>query len=210
MPDGWTIATIGTSRLGREIEVWSLVPESATRRIVVVGGVHGNEPASPPVVRSLVDVDYPADMAVWLVPVANPDGVAGGVRTNGAGVDLNRNFGFDWRPSDGGPAPFSEPETAALVALIDQVRPDLIVWVHQPLDYVSSIGTTTDVYEAAWARGSGVPVRPDVTQHGGGETWANLEVGYPSMLVEIDTWAATPAIVAAHRAGFVELLTVVG
>lgn len=176
----------------------------------MVGGVHGNEPVSPPVVRSLVDVEYPDDVAVWLVPVLNPDGSAGGTRSNATGVDLNRNFGWEWWPSDGGSAPFSEPESAAIVGLIGDLRPDVVVWVHQPLGYVSSIGSTPDAYEQAWSRGSGLPVRPDVTQHGGAESWTNLSAGIPSMLVEVDSWAATPELVAAQRNGFIELLSVVG
>lgn len=199
---------LGVSHFGRPIEVWSYTPEAPTTNVVVVGGIHGNEPVSPPIVRSFVDVAYPDGVAVWLVPVLNPDGSISGTRSNGLGVDLNRNFGWNWWPSDGGGEPFSQPETAAIVALIDAVDPDLVVWVHQPLGYVSSIGTTPDAYEQAWSRGSGVPVRPDVTQHGGGESWTNLAAGIDSMLIEVDGWSATPEIVAAHRNGFVELLAV--
>lgn len=176
--------------------------------MVVVGGIHGNEPVSPPIVRSLVEVAYPDDVAVWLVPALNPDGVAAGTRASATDVDLNRNFPWRWWPSDGGPGALSEPETAAVAQLVQDVQPTVVVWVHQPLGYVSSIGTTPDRYEQAWSQASGVPVRPDVTQHGGGESWTNLMAGYPSMLIEVDGWDATPEIVAAHRAGFEALLAV--
>ena len=197
---------IGTSVLGRDITALRRPVANPRRVVFVVGGVHGNEPVSPPVVRSLVEVWLPDDVEVWLVPELNPDGVAAGTRANANDVDLNRNFGWAWRPSDGGTAPFSEPEPRAVAGLIETLRPGLVVWVHQPLGYVSSVGATTDAFEQAWSRGSGVPIRRDVTQHGGGESWTAFTVGLPSMLVEVDGWQATPDNVAAHQNGFRELI----
>jgi protein MpaA len=203
LPFGWTRAVIGESVQGREIEVL-VRPASATPRatVLAIGGIHGNEPVTPPAVRGLIEADVADDVEVWLVPVANPDGSAAGLRCNANGVDLNRNFSWEWRRGDGGSAPFSEPETQALRDLVEQVDPDVVVWVHQPLGYVSSIGTTRSALEQAWGAASGLPVRADVTQHGGGETWSNMVAGVPSMLVEIDGWSATPETVDAQRAAF--------
>ncbi len=139
---------------------------------------------------------------MWLVPELNPDGVAAGTRWNANGVDLNRNFSWDWRESDGGPSPLSEPEAQAITDFIERTRPGLVMWVHQPYGYVGSVGTTAREFEAAWSAGSGLPTRSGVTQHGGGESWTVFEAGLPSVLVEIDTWAATEEIVAAQLAGF--------
>jgi murein peptide amidase A len=110
--------------------------------VLVIGGLHGNEPVTPPAVRGLLLAPIAPDVEVWLVPVANPDASAAGLRCNANGVDLNRNFPWDWRLSDGGPAPLSEPETQALVTLVEQQHPDVVIWVHQPLGYVSAIGPT--------------------------------------------------------------------
>lgn len=206
IPPDWTVESIGVSVLGRPITSWSRRVEGATRRVVVFGAIHGNEPASPPTVRSLVDIAYPPDVEVWLVPELNPDGVAAGTRWNANGVDLNRNFSWGWRADDGGPEPLSEPETRAAVGLVDRVAPDLVVWVHQPYGYVSSVGGSDDVFEQWWSVGSGLPVRDDVTQHGGGESWSHFHAGLDSMLIEIETWDATPAIVTAQRAGFERLI----
>ena len=206
IPDGWIVEPIGISVQGREIDSWSRRVDGPARTVVVIGAVHGNEPASPPTVRALVEVAYPDDMEVWLVPTLNPDGVAAGTRWNANGVDLNRNFPWDWRAVDGGPGPLSEPEAQAAVSLVDRLRPDVVVWVHQPYGYVTSVGGSNDVYEQSWSAGSGLPARPDVTQHGGGESWAHFQAGLDSMLVEIGTWAATPEIVAAQRAGFEQLI----
>jgi protein MpaA len=202
VPPEWTTAVVGRSVQDRPIEAYVRAVDEPVRRVVVIGGLHGNEPVSPPSVRGMLDAQVPEDVEVWLVPVANPDGSAAGLRCNANGVDLNRNFSWDWRPDDGGPAPLSEPETQAMATLVEGIRPDLVVWVHQPLDYVSAIGPTAAELEEAWGAGSGLPVRPDVTQHGGGESWSAFVAGVPSMLIEVDGWVATPEIVDAQRAGF--------
>ena len=191
---------------GRDITALVRRADSPRQRVLVIGGLHGNEPVTPPVVGGLLEAQVSSDVDVWLVPIANPDGSAAGTRCNANGVDLNRNFPWEWRPQDGGPVPLSEPETQALADLVEELRPDIVVWVHQPLGYVSAIGTTSPRFELAWSAGSGLPVRPDVTQHGGGESWSALVAGVPSMLIEIDGWSATPEVVEAQRAGFEALL----
>lgn len=209
LPEGWRVESAGTSVQGRDLTVWVRPVDAPARTVVVIGGIHGNEPVSPPAVRAMVGADIPADTEVWLLPLMNPDGSAIGTRCNANGVDLNRNFSWGWRADTGGPAAFSEPEPTAAAALVERVAPDVVVWVHQPLGYVSSIGATPDSYEQAWAIAAGVPVRPDVTQHGGGESWTAFVAGYPSMLIEVSTYLATPEMVASHVAGFAALLEVV-
>ena len=195
---------------GRDIVARVRPVEAPRRRVLVIGGLHGNEPVTPPTVRGLVLASHADDVEVWLVAEANPDGVAAGTRWNASGVDLNRNFPWGWSAVDGGPSPLSEPETQALAALVERLQPDIVIWVHQPYGYVSSIGPTESALEEAWAAAAGLPVRPDVTQHGGGESWTAFAAGRRSMLIEIDSWAATPEIVAAHRAGYEAMLTALG
>jgi hypothetical protein len=195
---------------GRDIRALIRPVDAPRRRVVMIGGLHGNEPVSPPTVRGLVEGSVADDVEVGLGPEATPDGVAAGARCNANGGALNRNFTWGWRPDDGGPAPLSEPESQALAALIERVQPDVVVWIHQPYGYVSSIGPTASALEEAWAAASGGPVRPDVTQHGGGESWTAFVAGRPSMLIEIDSWSATHEIVAAHRAGYEAMLAALG
>ena len=62
---------------GRDIVALHRPVADARRRVIVIGAVHGNEPADPPIVRALVDVPLADDIEVWLVPEMNVDGVAG-------------------------------------------------------------------------------------------------------------------------------------
>jgi predicted deacylase len=80
--------------------------------VLVVGCIHGNECAGIPVAHALERVHPNFDL--WIVPNLNPDGYAAGTRQNARGVDLNRNWSYQWpgggRPWDvyyPGPRPFS-------------------------------------------------------------------------------------------------------
>jgi protein MpaA len=117
-------------------------------RILVVGCIHGNEPAGIAIVRALERAHPKADL--WLVPVLNPDGLAAGTRQNADGVDLNRNFPSLWQrfghPGStyySGPKPFSEPETRAARDLIRRIKPRYTIWYHQHMDVVWAYGRST-------------------------------------------------------------------
>src|SRR5262249_8585290 len=61
--------------------------------VLLFGGIHGDEPGSVEVLLDLA-ARLPAAPAapLWLVPVANPDGIARGTKNSARDVDLNRNF----------------------------------------------------------------------------------------------------------------------
>ena len=86
----------------------------------------------------------PDGVELWLVESMNPDGQAAQVRQNANGVDLNRNFPYKWgvdrragRSQYAGTGPASEPETQAIINLISQLRPDIVIWYHQDLFVIS-------------------------------------------------------------------------
>ena len=124
-----TREVVGTSVEGRPIVAIHRAVPGATRVVLIIGCIHGDEQAGMRVVRRLRDrAHLPADLDLWLVPTVNPDGVAADRRTNAHGVDLNRNFAYHWRPTSkgltwSGPRPLSEPESVALGALQERLEP---------------------------------------------------------------------------------------
>ena len=84
----------GHSVQGRPIRALELGFGSGSRgsrRVLVVGCIHGDECAGTAVVRRLEQLPPPI-FDLWVVPTVNPDGRAAGTRENARGVDLNRNF----------------------------------------------------------------------------------------------------------------------
>jgi hypothetical protein len=140
----------GRTLLFREIPPRS---GSAKVKILVLGGIHGDELTSSTVVFDWIERIPRAgnDQIHWRVlPVVNPDGLLKrpATRVNARGVDLNRNFPTDNWEKDAprywikytnrdprrnpGPAPSSEPETRWVLAEIEAFKPDLIISVHAP------------------------------------------------------------------------------
>jgi protein MpaA len=135
--------------------------------VLVIGCIHGDEDAGLAVVDDLMTATVPDGVDLWLVPSMNPDGQAHRVRTNAHQVDLNRNFPQNWgplgQPGDSqyaGTGPASEPETAAIVALVERIRPSLTVWYHQDLNRID-VGTgRAGQIQRRYAQLTGLPVVP--------------------------------------------------
>jgi len=129
---------VGRSVLGRPILAHRQGPADAPSVLLVLGQMHGSEPRGRDVVRAITSMAPPPGVQVWTISTMNPDGAAVGRRTNAHGVDPNRNFPYGWSPRYSsrlyyypGSAPATEPEVVALMAFLDQLRPDLIVSMHQ-------------------------------------------------------------------------------
>jgi protein MpaA len=171
------VVRLGKSAEGRPID--ALHMGSASRAdLLVVGCVHGDEPAGIAVTRALrrtLAARVPID--AWLIDDLNPDGRAAHTRVNGRGVDLNRNFPWRWRqlfrrgdPQYGGPRPLSEPESRAAARLIRRVRPRISIWFHQPLRVVDRSGGSVGV-ERRFSRLSGLPLRRLTRYPGSAVSW---------------------------------------
>jgi protein MpaA len=175
---------IGTSVGGRPITAVRR-GETGGRVVLVIGIIHGDEAAGALIVDRLGQLDVPAGIDLWLVPSMNPDGQADIDRHNANQVDLNRNFPYEWgpigAPGDGqyaGTGPASEPETQAMVAFIDEIRPDLVIWYHQDLFRIAP-GTGRDgAIRARYAELVGLPVVSITggTYTGVAATWARRAI----------------------------------
>jgi protein MpaA len=137
----------GVSVEGRPIEAIDVAGthEGAGLGALIFGAIHGDEPGSAELCRRFVDglAVAPPPHRILVIPALNPDGLHAGRKNNARDVDLNRNFAArNWQRAhqpgyDPGPAPESEPETAALVALIARHQPRALVAVHQPFRCVN-------------------------------------------------------------------------
>jgi len=139
---------IGYSALGRPLNAYRLGAGPIKRALI--GGLHGGYEANTTRLMSAT-LDYlrehpeaiPPEITLFIVPLANPDGYAAGTdalvgRMNGRGVDLNRNWDYQWqmtathgtRPVFAGRAAFSEPETRALRDFILRHNMDAVIFYH--------------------------------------------------------------------------------
>src|SRR3954447_21303389 len=88
---------VGHSVDGRAIRPVVLGSAPPAHTLLVVGCIHGNEPAGLAITRALARAGPRAGAEIVVVQALNPDGcVASGTRQNARGVDLNRNFPSNW------------------------------------------------------------------------------------------------------------------
>jgi protein MpaA len=155
------------------------------RRVVVFGVIHGDEQAGLQVIALLNELPVPDGVDLYLVDSMNPDGVANNTRGNANGVDLNRNFPYNWgpigAPGDGqyaGSAAASEPEAQAAVELIGALRPDLVIWYHQDLFTIAPGQGRDGAIRARYAELTGLPMETITggTYTGVAAQWARNEL----------------------------------
>lgn len=169
---------IGHSVEGRPIRATRVGSEAAPFNVLVVGNIHGNEPAGEAIIKRLRKAEPPDGVALWLVRTANPDGRAAVSRHNARGVDLNRNFPWRWRsgPRDvyyPGRKPASEPETRAIMRFVREVRPQLGIYYHQMLGMVVRARGVDRSIQAEYARRTGLPLRWLPNYRGTAIGWQN-------------------------------------
>jgi protein MpaA len=206
---------IGQSVEGRPITVIERGTQGG-KVVLVVGVIHGNEPAGVQIVRDLVVARVPEGIHLYLVDVMNPDGLAHDTRTNAHDVDLNRNFPYRWaplgQPGDwqyAGPGPGSEPETQAMVAFISEIRPELAVWYHQDLYRLSPATGAKGLLVQRYADLTGLPIVPVTggTYTGTASPWQeNVISGSAAFIVELGPTLSDEEAVT-HAAAVLDIAT---
>lgn len=188
---------LGRSTEGRPI--WggtfgAEIAPGATAPLLVVGGVHGDEPSSVEAVVALVLrlMAGAAPAPLVLVPALNPDGLARGAKNSARDVDLNRNFpSRNWQAAHApgyfpGPAPLSEPEARLVADLVDRHAVRGVVAVHAPFACVNYDGPAAD-WAAAVAAACGWPARGDIGYPTPGSlgSWLGVDRGLPVLTLEL-------------------------
>jgi protein MpaA len=197
--------TIGYSVRHRPIHAVVIGDPRSPARMLVVGCIHGNEPAGIAITRRLIATSRQPGVALWVVPVLNPDGLASHTRVNADLVDLNRNFPWHWRPLGplgdpqyAGPRPMSEPETRAAAALIRRVWPQITIWFHQHATLVDLSGGDPRI-ERRFARLVGLPAIELARYPGSAASWSNSRLaGTTAFVVELPAGTLAPAAVTDY------------
>ena len=177
-----SIANWKKTALGTAIELHASAPLDdlrGKRPIVLIGGVHGDEPEGVRLAKDTLAwlLSWPKNNKVsentlcpWIViPCLNVDGFTKNTRVNGRGVDLNRNYpSRDWTPEAKaeryfpGSAPASEPETQAMVDLIRTHDPRLVIHCHSWNPMVVGTGELAAKDAQRLADSSGYKAVPEI------------------------------------------------
>ncbi len=130
---------------GRPIEVLSF--GEGERTILLMAGVHGDERNGVEMVGRIVERLRSCDRLagrIVVMPLVNPDGYEAGTRRNARGIDLNRNFPTEdfvgTEDAPGGVEPASEPETRAVLDVVERFEPWMIITLHEALACVNYNG----------------------------------------------------------------------
>jgi murein peptide amidase A len=161
---------IGHTVLGRPIEAVHFTPPSYAKprpTALLFGAIHGDEAVTQLMLERLGDelVERPPGRDTWIVPCVNVDGVLAGTRNNANDVDLNRNFasqswGTARRPGyNPGHSPEDQPETRALVELIERIHPHRVIALHATYRMVNWDGCAEPLAHEIAER-CGYPVEP--------------------------------------------------
>lgn len=183
-------------------------------KTLIFAAIHGDEANTAFVANQLVehltknpDAYYGRRVAV--MPVANPDGLARGTRTNAREIDLNRNFpaknfavGKKGRYF-GGEEPASEPESQLLIQLIDDWKPDRIITLHAiargkhgnnfdgPAERLAETMSFHNQYAVLKSMGYPTP--------GSFGSWAGVDRKLPTITLEVPSDASGPTAWRENR-----------
>lgn len=204
---------VGHSVRDRQIRAYVVGNPRAPRRLLLVGCIHGNEPAGEAITHHLRSLAPPAGAVWWLVDAFNPDGCAAGTRQNAHGVDLNRNSPWHWRPLDqpgglfySGRRPLSEPESRAINRLVTRTRPTITIWYHQHAALVDTSSGGDRAIEARYARAVGLPLRSYGVFPGSITAWQNATFKKDTaFVVELPPGRLSRREIARHVAAILAL-----
>jgi murein peptide amidase A len=209
---------------GQPIYTQDLPRQDAKMRVLVVGGIHGDELSTASLALHWLQLakEIPADAHWRFIPLLNPDGLLStpARRTNANGVDLNRNFPTpNWEREAKiyweqkvkrdprrwpGPKPLSEPESKFLHDEMERFKPHLIVSIHAPYGVLDFDGPTTPPTKLGRLYLDQVGIFPGSLGNYGG-----VHKGMPVVTIELPSAFRTP-LNAEMRQMWLDLLRWMG
>jgi murein peptide amidase A len=196
-------------------DVPASVPAAAPPRVLVLGGIHGDEYSAVVVAFQWIERlkgDRFQRFQWRVLPCVNPDGLLAepSQRTNAHGVDLNRNFPTPdwgshaisyWRDktrSDPrrfpGKSAGSEAETRWIIEQIRSYRPDAIVSIHAPLNLLDFDGPYAPPAKLGYLR-----LAPIGTYPGSLGGYAGIYLKLPVFTPELPTAQHSPSAEQSGR-----------
>ncbi len=207
---------IGTGSDGSPINVYIREACDSTniKTIFIASSIHGSESGGQFVSHELLfNENLPRNIRVIAIPEINKAGILGRsarYRVNANGVNLNRNFAYNWTLSnrgdnynDSGPSAASEPETQALVNFLNSLGSvELSLHYHDNISWVAAAGSTNvSIARAYAAHTPDTPLRAaeggKVYQAGSLDGWHNQRFGIPTLLIELSN-DQSPQIIQGH------------
>ncbi len=205
---------------GQPMWVRDLPVPHAKLRVLVVGGIHGDELSSASLALHWIAMaqEIPAQTHWRFVPLLNPDGLltSPARRTNAHGVDLNRNFPTPKWDKEApiywekkvkrdprrwpGPRPLSEPESKYLHDEMERFKPDMIVSIHAPYGVLDFDGPIKPPAKLGRLYLDQVGIFPGSLGNYGG-----IHKGMPVVTIELPSAFRTP-LAAEMRQMWLDLL----
>ncbi|MGE4233401.1 MAG: DUF2817 domain-containing protein [Bacteriovoracia bacterium] len=181
------------------------------KQLLILGGVHGDELEGVWLVSEFLkecmgSFEY-QKFSVLIWPEVNPDGVSVPKRWNANNVDLNRNLPTkDWNPNTldprypPGPNPNSEPESQALVKLIEHQKPFAILSAHSFSQFQVNYNGPSQEWAQELAKVCGYPVTSDIGYPTPGSlgTFAGKERSIPTITLEIERGMKKEDVLKLH------------
>jgi protein MpaA len=189
---------LGHSVEGQPIRLHVLGKPSDRWPTLILGAIHGNEPTSATVAKSLLellraDPTLLGHRKVAILPVANPDGLARRLRTNKNLIDLNRNFpASNWKKTRkgamfGGEQPATEPETLALLKAFELLQPARVISIHSMTAPCNNYDGPAVALAQLMSQSNGYPVKDSIGYPTPGSlgSWAGADRRIPTITLEL-------------------------
>lgn len=190
--------------------------------VLMLGGVHGDEVEGVQFVERFIqeldqgEMSIPGGVTLHVCARANPDGVADNRRTNFRNVDLNRNLPTkDWTGAFTNPRFYpgshagSEPENQAILAMLRECMPSLILSMHSYENPMVNFNGDSEDLGQAMSKLNGLPAKGDIGYPTPGSlgTYAGWERNIPTITLEILRGQDAPSVWDTHKEGVLEAIS---